>query len=122
MELDCLNWERDMGQTTFIIPKAVLNYGLIHNLGNLGDRLTYEVLLNGQPAKKCNADPADPIEKFRSRKKSEDADFGVTGLQVHTGTVAFANIRIRKQGRHREGLRPAPRPLLLARSERSFFD
>lgn len=27
MELDCLNWERDMGHTTFIIPKAVLNYG-----------------------------------------------------------------------------------------------
>lgn len=57
---------------------------------------TYEVLLNGQPATKFTADPADPIEKFRGRKKSEDADSGFIGLQVHTGTVAFANIRIRK--------------------------
>jgi len=57
---------------------------------------TYEVLLNGQPATKFTADPADRIEKFRGRKKSEDADSGFIGLQVHTGTVAFANIRIRK--------------------------
>jgi hypothetical protein len=34
MELDCLNLERDMGDTTFIIPQAVLNYGPIHNLGD----------------------------------------------------------------------------------------
>ena len=52
------------------------------------DRM-YEVLLNGQTATKFTADPAGPIEKFRRRKKSEDADSGVTGLQVHTGTVAF---------------------------------
>ncbi len=56
---------------------------------------TYEVLLNGQPATKFTADPADPNEKFRGRKKSEDADSGFISLQVHTGTVAFANIRIR---------------------------
>lgn len=56
---------------------------------------TYQVLLNGQPATKFTADPADPNEKFRGRKKSEDANSGFIGLQVHTGTVAFANVRIR---------------------------
>lgn len=56
---------------------------------------TYEVKLNGQPATKFTADPTDPNEKFRGRKKSEDADSGFIGLQVHTGTVAFANIRIK---------------------------
>lgn len=56
---------------------------------------TYEVKLNGQPATKFTADQTDPNEKFRGRKKSEDADSGFFGLQVHTGTVAFANIRIK---------------------------
>lgn len=56
---------------------------------------TYEVSLNGQPSTKFTADPTDPSEKFRGRKKSEDADSGFIGLQVHTGTVAFANIRIK---------------------------
>lgn len=55
---------------------------------------TYEVLLNGQPATKFTADPADPNEKFRGRKKSEDPDSGFIGLQVHTGAAAFSNIRI----------------------------
>lgn len=55
---------------------------------------TYTVLLNGQPSTKFTADPSDPNEKFRGRKKSEDPDSGFIGLQVHTGTVAFANIRI----------------------------
>ncbi len=56
---------------------------------------TYDVLLNGQPATKFTADPSDPSERFRGRKKSEDPDSGFIGLQVHTGSVAFANIRIR---------------------------
>jgi hypothetical protein len=56
---------------------------------------TYEVKLNGQPATKFTADQTDLNEKFRGRKKSEDADSGFIGLQVHTGTVAFANIRIK---------------------------
>ena len=56
---------------------------------------TYEVLLNGQPCTKFTADAGDPIERFRGRKKSEDPDFGFIGLQVHTGNVAFANIRIK---------------------------
>lgn len=56
---------------------------------------TYDVLLNGQPATKFTADPNDPSERFRGRKKSEDPDSGFIGLQVHTGSVAFANIRIR---------------------------
>jgi hypothetical protein len=34
-------------------------------------------------------------EHFRGRKKSEDPDSGFIGLQVHTGNVAFANIRIK---------------------------
>lgn len=55
---------------------------------------TYEVLLNGKPSTKFIADDTDPNEKFRGRKKSEDPDSGFIGLQVHTGTVAFANIRI----------------------------
>lgn len=56
---------------------------------------SYEVKLNGQPATKFTADQTDPNEKFRGRKKSEDPDSGFIGLQVHTGTVAFANIRIK---------------------------
>jgi hypothetical protein len=55
---------------------------------------TYSVTLNGEPATVFAADPADPNEKFRGRKKSEDPNSGFIGLQVHTGTVAFANIRI----------------------------
>ena len=55
---------------------------------------TYKVELNGQPATRFTADPADPAEKFRGRKKSEDPDSGFIGLQVHTGTVAFANVRV----------------------------
>lgn len=60
---------------------------------NVTDR-KYDVKLNSKPATTFTADPADPNEKFRGRKKSEDADSGFIGLQVHTGTVAFANIRI----------------------------
>jgi hypothetical protein len=56
---------------------------------------TYEVLLNGQPSTKFMADPGDPNERFRGRMRSEDPDSGFIGLQVHTGSVAFANIRIR---------------------------
>jgi hypothetical protein len=56
---------------------------------------TYEVLLNGQPATTFTADPTQSAEKFRGRKQSEDPDSGFIGLQVHTGTVAFANVRIR---------------------------
>ena len=55
---------------------------------------SYSVKLNGEPATIFTADPADPNETFRGRKKSEDPDSGFIGLQVHTGTVAFANIRI----------------------------
>jgi choline dehydrogenase-like flavoprotein len=55
---------------------------------------TYEVKLNGQPATSFTADPADPAEKFRGRKKTEDPDSGFIGVQVHTGAVAFANIRV----------------------------
>jgi hypothetical protein len=55
---------------------------------------TYEVLLDGQPATTFTADPLTPNEQFRGRKKSEDPDSGFIGLQVHTGTVAFANIRV----------------------------
>ena len=56
---------------------------------------TYEVLLNGQPCTKFTADAGDPIERSRGRKKSEDPNSGFIGLQVHTGNVAFANIRIK---------------------------
>jgi choline dehydrogenase-like flavoprotein len=55
---------------------------------------TYTVKLNNEPATAFVADPADANEKFRGRKKSEDPDSGFIGLQVHTGKVAFANIRI----------------------------
>jgi hypothetical protein len=55
---------------------------------------TYSVKLNGEPATLFTADPGDPNEKFRGRKNSEDADSGFIGLQVHTGKVAFANIRV----------------------------
>jgi 3-keto-disaccharide hydrolase/GMC oxidoreductase len=55
---------------------------------------SYEVVLNGQAATTFTADPLTPNEKFRGRKKSEDPDSGFIGLQAHTGTVAFANIRV----------------------------
>jgi hypothetical protein len=55
----------------------------------------YDVLLVGAPCTSFTADPAAPGELFRGRSKSEDPDSGFIGLQVHTGTVAFANIRIR---------------------------
>ena len=55
---------------------------------------TYTVLLDGQPATTFTADQTDPMEKFRGRKKSEDPDSGFIGLQVHTGNIAFANIRV----------------------------
>jgi hypothetical protein len=55
---------------------------------------TYTVYLNGQQSTKFTADPSDPNERFRGRKHSEDQDSGFIGLQVHDGTVAFANIRI----------------------------
>jgi len=56
---------------------------------------TYEVLLKGQPAARFTVDPTDANERFRGRKKSEDPDSGFIGIQVHTGNVAFANIRIK---------------------------
>ena len=56
---------------------------------------TYRVRLNGQAATTFTADPADPAERFRGRKQSEDPASGFIGLQAHTGTVAFANIRVR---------------------------
>ena len=58
----------------------------------------YRVRLNGRPATAFTADPADPNERFRGRKKSEDPDSGFIGLQTHTGAVAFANIRVRRSG------------------------
>src|SRR5439155_13962222 len=37
IEIGYFNLERDRGNNTFIIPKAVLNYGLIHNLELVGE-------------------------------------------------------------------------------------
>jgi hypothetical protein len=56
---------------------------------------TYQVSLDGQLATTFKANPNDPMEKFRGRKKSEDPDSGFIGIQVHTGNVAFANLRIK---------------------------
>lgn len=69
--------------------------GVWHSLDITVTDRTYEVLLNGQPATKFVANPTDPAEKFRGRTKTEDPDSGFIGLQVHTGNVAFANIRIK---------------------------
>jgi hypothetical protein len=69
--------------------------GVWHNYDITVTDRTYEVLLNGLPCTKFTADPGDPNERFRGRKKSEDPDSGFIGLQVHTGSVAFANIRIK---------------------------
>jgi len=54
----------------------------------------YDVLLNGIPSTSFTADPAAPNEIFRGRSRSEDPDSGFVGLQVHTGRIAFANVRI----------------------------
>lgn len=37
IEFGYFNFERDSGHTTFIVPKAVLNYGVIHNLEVVGE-------------------------------------------------------------------------------------
>jgi hypothetical protein len=69
--------------------------GVWHSLDITVTDRTYEVSLDGQPATKFVADPNDPGEKFRGRTKTEDPDSGFIGLQVHTGNVAFANLRIK---------------------------
>ncbi|MBW8890153.1 MAG: DUF1080 domain-containing protein [Fibrobacteres bacterium] len=71
-----------------------LRHGVWHHFKIKVTDRTYEVTLNGHPATKFKADPNDPNEKFRGRKHSEDPESGFIGLQVHTGNVAFANIRI----------------------------
>ena len=37
IELGYFNWEREKGNTTFISPKAVLNYGFSHNFEVVGE-------------------------------------------------------------------------------------
>ena len=37
IELGYFNWEREKGNTTFISPKAVLNYGFLHNFELVGE-------------------------------------------------------------------------------------
>jgi hypothetical protein len=37
IELGYFNWARNRGKTTFIVPKAVLNYGLIQNVELVGE-------------------------------------------------------------------------------------
>ena len=37
IELGYFNWEREKRNTTFISPKAVLNYGFIHNIETVGE-------------------------------------------------------------------------------------
>jgi hypothetical protein len=37
IELGYFNWEREKKHTTFVFPKAVLNYGLLHNLEVVGE-------------------------------------------------------------------------------------
>jgi len=37
IELGYFNWEREKGNTTFISPKAVLNYGFLHNFEVVGE-------------------------------------------------------------------------------------
>ena len=72
-----------------------LALGVWHSYDIIVTDRTYEVLLDGLPCTKFTADPGDPNERFRGRKKNEDPDSGFIGLQVHTGSVAFANIRIK---------------------------
>jgi choline dehydrogenase-like flavoprotein len=51
----------------------------------------YIVRLNGQEATRFRRDPTDIV---RGNPPSVDPNSGFTGLQTHTGNVAFANIRI----------------------------
>jgi hypothetical protein len=73
---------------------APLAVGVWHRYSIKVTGRKYEVLIDDAPSTTFNADPAEPNEKFRGRTKSEDPDSGFIGLQVHTGSVAFANIRI----------------------------
>lgn len=71
-----------------------LRHGVWHHYTIRVVGRTYTVTLNQLPATTFTADATDPNEKFRGRKRSEDPDSGFLGLQVHTGNVAFANIRV----------------------------
>jgi hypothetical protein len=71
-----------------------LRHGVWHHYTIRVEGRTYTVTLNGLPATTFTADASDPNEKFRGRTRSEDPDSGFIGLQVHTGNVAFANIRV----------------------------
>ena len=71
-----------------------LRHGIWHHYTIKVTGRTYQVTLNGRPCTAFTADATDPNEKFRGRGKSEDPDSGFIGLQVHTGNVAFANIRV----------------------------
>jgi hypothetical protein len=44
IELGYFNFERDKGRTTFIVPKTVLNYGIINNLEVVGEFAVEEPL------------------------------------------------------------------------------
>ena len=55
----------------------------------------YVVRLNGQPATAFRRDAMDPKHSLRGKPPSADPESGFIGLQTHTGTVAFANIRIK---------------------------
>jgi choline dehydrogenase-like flavoprotein len=69
--------------------------GVWHSLEVTAVGRSYTVLLDGQASTAFQVDPADPNEQFRGRTSAEDPASGFIGLQVHTGNVAFANVRIR---------------------------
>ena len=69
-----------------------LRHGVWHHYTIEVTGRTYNVTLNQRPATTFTADAS---EAFRGRTHSEDPDSGFIGLQVHTGNVAFANIRVR---------------------------
>jgi 3-keto-disaccharide hydrolase/GMC oxidoreductase len=68
--------------------------GVWHNFEISVVGRTYNVQMNGALSTTFTADPADPNERFRGRTVAEDPASGFVGLQVHTGTVVFANVRV----------------------------
>jgi choline dehydrogenase-like flavoprotein len=54
---------------------------------------SYTVRLNGQQTTRFTRHPS---ETFRGNPPSRDPVSGYIGLQTHTGTVAFANVRVKK--------------------------
>ena len=105
IELGYFNWERERGQNTFIVPKAVLNYGLIHNLELVGEFAVEEpsrgpvrladpalslkaILKEGVLQEKDGVSFAVEAGPLLPSTNKEDKRFGFEGIGILSGKLA----------------------------------